>query len=264
MGKMKNLLNQKFGQLTVIECMGKIDKRHYYWKCKCDCGNETIVSTSQLTSGNTKSCGCLKSIGIKKYNQQQSEQAKIPIGTRYGKLIVLSDLGMREQVPGHNRRWYKCQCDCGNICDVQGNRLKQGQTISCGKCIISKGEYLIKELLDNHNIIYNHDVQIPTLTKECGKKLRFDFVIYENNMISRIIEFDGRQHYTGPDTLYWGHTTDTLQSIQERDNIKNNWCIKNNIPLIRIPYTKINTITFDDLFNNTYLITEGDDDKSDN
>lgn len=258
MGKMKNLMGQRFGKLTVIECMGKLDGRHYSWKCICDCGNETIVQASRLTSGNTKSCGCLKNSGLKKYNEKQSEQAKIPIGTKYGKLTILEDLGMREQVPGHNRRWYKCLCDCGNIHEVQGNMLKQGQVISCGKCLSSKGEYIISQILDQNNIIYNHDIQIPELTQECGRKLRFDFIIYKDNKISRIIEFDGRQHIKGPDTNYWGHSTDTLESIQEKDNIKDQWCINHNIPLIRIPYTKINNITFEDLFGNKYLI-KGDD-----
>ena len=29
------------------------------WHCKCECGNEKDVIQSALTSGNTKSCGCL-------------------------------------------------------------------------------------------------------------------------------------------------------------------------------------------------------------
>lgn len=70
MGKMKDLMGQRFGKLTVIECMGKLDGRRYSWKCICDCGNEIIVQTSRLTSGNTKSCGCLKNSGLKAYNEK--------------------------------------------------------------------------------------------------------------------------------------------------------------------------------------------------
>jgi hypothetical protein len=33
MGKMIDLINQRFGNLVVIENMGKIDGRRYYWKC---------------------------------------------------------------------------------------------------------------------------------------------------------------------------------------------------------------------------------------
>lgn len=260
---MIDLTGKKFNMLTVIDCAGKLDGKRYYWNCICDCGNKTTVLGSALRSNGTKSCGCLKSKGIKEYNEKQSENAKIPIGTKFGKLTVIEDLGMREQVPGHNRRWYKCLCDCGNIHEVQGNMLKQRQVISCGKCLTSKGEFIISQLLDQNNIIYNHDTQIPELTEQCGRKLRFDFIIYKDNKISRIIEFDGRQHIKGPDTNYWGHSTDTLETIQEKDNIKNQWCINHNIPLVRIPYTKINNITIEDLFGEKYLI-KGDDEKSDN
>lgn len=253
---MKDLTGQRFGKLLVLECAGKPDGRRYYWKCQCDCGNIKIVAGASLTSGNTKSCGCLtKETGLQKWNQEQSEKAKISIGTKFGKLMVIEDLGMRQQVPGHNRRWYKCLCDCGNIYEVQGNMLKQGQAISCGKCLSSKGEYLIQEILNKNNIIYNHNICITELIKETGRRLRFDFVLYNNDgSISRIIEFDGRQHIYGPDTNYWGHTTDTLETIQERDNLKNNFCKKHNIPMVRIPYTHINNIVLDDLLGDKFLV----------
>ena len=37
-----------------------------YWKCHCQCGNSTIVDGNSLKSGNTKSCGCVKSFGEQK------------------------------------------------------------------------------------------------------------------------------------------------------------------------------------------------------
>lgn len=254
MGKMKDLTGQRFGKLLVLECAGKLDGRRYSWKCQCDCGNIKIIAGASLTSGNTKSCGCANKEALKKWNLEQSEKAKIPLGTKFGKLTVIEDLGFREQIPGHNRRWYKCQCDCGNIHEVMGNLLKQGQTISCGKCLVSKGEFLIQTLLDQNNIEYNYDCSLPELTKEFGKKLRFDFILYQNGNIQRIIEFDGKQHKYGPDTNYWGHTTDTLESIQERDNIKNQFCKSHNIPLVRIPYSHINNIILEDLIGDKFLI----------
>lgn len=258
MGKMVDLTGKRFGQLLVLECAGKLDGRRYSWKCQCDCGNVKIIAGASLTSGNTKSCGCANKKGLQKWNLEQSEKAKIPIGTKFGKLTVIEDLGFREQVPGHNRRWYKCQCDCGNIHEAMGNSLKQGQIISCGKCLTSKGEYLIKKILDENDIIYNYNISLPELIQETGKKLRFDFILYNSNGdIIRIIEFDGRQHVYGPDTKYWGHTTDTLESIKERDNLKNQFCIRHNIPLNRIPYSHINNITLDDLIGDKFLIKEG-------
>ena len=56
----KNLVGQKFGRLTVLELLdesNKFNRRQY--RCKCDCGNETIVTGSLLLNGHTSSCGCL-------------------------------------------------------------------------------------------------------------------------------------------------------------------------------------------------------------
>ena len=52
--------NKRFGKLIAIEYI--IGSK---WKCKCDCGNITIVRTCKLTTGHTKSCGCLRH---EKYN----------------------------------------------------------------------------------------------------------------------------------------------------------------------------------------------------
>ena len=44
--------------------MGSNGKGSVLWQCKCECGNNNFITTSHhLTSGNTQSCGCLKSIG---------------------------------------------------------------------------------------------------------------------------------------------------------------------------------------------------------
>ena len=70
------------------------------------------------------------------------EKNKIENGTRFGKLVVIEDLGLRPHVEGHNRRWYKCQCDCGCIKEVMGNSLKTNHIMSCGTCNFnSSGEY---------------------------------------------------------------------------------------------------------------------------
>ena len=53
-----DLTGQKFGKLILIEKI--VIKYRTYYKCKCDCGNELVVSHSNLQSGNTKSCGCLR------------------------------------------------------------------------------------------------------------------------------------------------------------------------------------------------------------
>lgn len=55
----ENLVGKKFGRLTVIEKTQGPDRLRVYWRCQCDCGQMTIVTTNHLKSGHTKSCGCL-------------------------------------------------------------------------------------------------------------------------------------------------------------------------------------------------------------
>ncbi len=60
MSKKKNITGQKFERLTVIEEAGKNKNGCIRWKCKCDCGNEDIVTGSNLRNRNVQSCGCLR------------------------------------------------------------------------------------------------------------------------------------------------------------------------------------------------------------
>lgn len=56
-----DLVDEKFGRLTVVKRMAIQQKGHTYWLCRCVCGNEVSVSTTNLRAGNkgVRSCGCL-------------------------------------------------------------------------------------------------------------------------------------------------------------------------------------------------------------
>lgn len=57
--KIEYTLNSKFGLLQPIEYIGiNIKNEHACYKCKCDCGNEVIMSRSNLKIGRVSSCGC--------------------------------------------------------------------------------------------------------------------------------------------------------------------------------------------------------------
>lgn len=53
----------KYNKLTFIETAGVNKDNRTLWKCLCDCGNEKVALGSQIKSGGTKSCGCLKRAG---------------------------------------------------------------------------------------------------------------------------------------------------------------------------------------------------------
>ena len=60
---LKDFVGKRFGQLTVLEYVGKRAGMHR-WKCRCDCGKETVVGQTLLQTGKTKSCGCLQVASI--------------------------------------------------------------------------------------------------------------------------------------------------------------------------------------------------------
>lgn len=73
MAKLIDLVGQKFAKLTVIKRAENTKGGSARWLCKCDCGNETIVSAGNLKSGAVKSCGCLKKISHNsKHNESQT------------------------------------------------------------------------------------------------------------------------------------------------------------------------------------------------
>ncbi len=57
---MIDLIDKRFGRLTVLKRMDKNKWGNYRWLCKCICGKEKIVLDYDLKNGNTKSCGCLR------------------------------------------------------------------------------------------------------------------------------------------------------------------------------------------------------------
>lgn len=59
MSKSIDLTGQIFGRLTVIKKVGLSKNKFVLWLCKCACGNKIIVTSNNLRTGNTQSCGCL-------------------------------------------------------------------------------------------------------------------------------------------------------------------------------------------------------------
>ena len=207
-------------------------------KCQCECGTIRYKESRDLVQGRSQSCGCLRREELIEMN---NKKGFIPIGTRFGKLTVIADLGYKTQLSGRKIRFSKCQCDCGTIVEVANNNLKSGGTQSCG-CVKSRGETIIRKLLIQYNINFSTEYTFPDLVGERGNYYRFDFAIFDkNNQLYELIEFDGRQHYTGPDAT-WSQS-DSLETIQKRDKIKTEYCIQKNIKLIRVPYYEINKIT---------------------
>ena len=123
---------------------------------------------------------------------------------------------------------------CKNTYEVKWGHFQSGKR--CPKCNESKGEKAISNILSYLNINYTPQKRFP----ECKYKhtLPFDFYVY-NKKYKLLIEFDGRQHFESVD-IFGGDNS--LKETQLRDQIKNNFALSNNIPLLRIPYTEQDNI----------------------
>lgn len=60
MSKMIDLSGRQFGRLKILRPVDGGDPKYKYWESLCDCGNKHVCVTGSLTSGRTKSCGCLQ------------------------------------------------------------------------------------------------------------------------------------------------------------------------------------------------------------
>lgn len=128
---------------------------------------------------------------------------------------------------------FVCRC-CGDIFNSSLQHYLQHGGRVCLKCskVISVGESKIRKFLEDNNIKYKPEKWFD----DCRdiRPLRFDFYIKDMNLA---IEFDGVQHFKNR-----GFFKHSVEQTKIHDEMKNQYCIDNGITLIRIPYTKINSV----------------------
>lgn len=230
---------EKIGQLQPLyidETKPRGKGCNIYWICRCACGNLISVNSCNLNSGlkskRNMSCG--------KCHAQRNDLT----GNVYGKLTVEGPDNnyISAEENGWRSKWI-CKCECGNVISVFGSNLTRLHTTSCGCANRSIGEENVELLLRENGINYAKEYSFSDLKNK--KRLRFDFAIFNNdNTLSHLIEFDGRQHNNN--YMPW-NSSDTLEERQYRDKLKDEYCKNHSIKLIRIPYEKRDTLTLQDL-----------------
>ncbi len=112
----------------------------------------------------------------------------------------------------------------------------------------SKGELRVAELLTENGYSYTAQYVYGDLYGIGGANLRFDFaVLNSRGGVSWLIEYQGEQHYR-PIKFFGGLKGHIKQQIH--DNMKREYCEFFEIPLVEIPYTKLNNMTIEDLLPN--------------
>ena len=238
-----DLTGKKYEFFTVIGRNTTRGGKNAWWDCKCCCGNIFTDTTTNINRGIRRSCGCkrVELVGQSHFIDLQ--------GQIFGELYVIERDFEHPQTSKKPVTYWKCQCSCGNIISVSRTHLISRNQSSCG-CKQSIGELNINKILTHNNIKYKTQYTNHNLQTAKGGYLKYDFAILnEKNEVIRLIEFDGPQH-SQKSNYYFGD----CKEIMERDILKNQYAKNNNIPLVRIPYTKRDTMTLEDLMGNDFLI----------
>ena len=181
---------------------------NYYWD---------VVPSSILSGTGCPICGREKtSLSLRKSHEEYMEELK-----NINPNIICIDKYT------DSTRKIKVKClKCNTTWDALPFNLLQGH--GCPTCNISFGENKIREWLISHDIDFISQKRFV----DCKDKrtLPFDFYIPSEN---KAIEYDGEQH-TKP--INWFGGDEGLQYRIKHDEIKNKYCIDNNISLLRISY----------------------------
>lgn len=112
---LESFIGKKFNKLEILGFSKKEGKKNgiWYFNCKCDCGNDALVSIYQVMNGHTTSCGCNYRSNL--------------VGQRFGMLLVVERVTI-----GVSSNQHRCICDCGKEVIIKSGELKRGNYKSCG------------------------------------------------------------------------------------------------------------------------------------
>lgn len=160
--------------------------------------------------------------------------------TRLSKVDILDELekygySLLSSEYANNKTKIQIRCPNEHVWHVRMNSFKDGQR--CPECVrpMSKGEKSISETLDELGISYLKQKRFD----DCRNKKPLSFDFYLNDGAPMCIEFNGFQHYF--QVTYFGGESRLLVQ-KENDRIKKDFCKKEGIRLLIIPYWEYKNI----------------------
>ena len=151
-----------------------------------------------------------------------------------------------------------CSCSlCAYKCSQNGS-LQQHIKTCTGELNCSAGEFKIMKVLAELNLEKNENYLYNTSFWNVKDKnlLRWDFIV-NHNTSPMVIEYDGVQHYQA---VRFGGSKEQAEKkhddVKKRDKIKDDHCLANNIPILRIAYwdfDNIETLVKEFLSKNTAI-----------
>jgi hypothetical protein len=212
---------------------------------QCACGNLFKTKFNHFKSSNQRQCN-----NCGKEKVAQSKRLDIFYIKKFIEEESNSGCKLITKEYKNSSTKLKIECACGNTFTTLFSVFRDYNRRCCDICAKknkkSQGEFKIENYLIKKDVSYESEYRFD----DCRNKrpLPFDFAIFnKKDEIICLVEFDGKQH----SHITWNFAK-TLEDAQinlyrtkYNDKIKNNYCKKNNIPLIRIPfnyYTKLEYI----------------------
>lgn len=152
---------------------------------------------------------------------------------------VKNEISAYEITCGSSSQKYWWICDqCGY--EWESTVLNKKNSNTCPNCTRSVGEGLVYKYLKKNNYFFDDEYPFNDLLSPYGNPLRFDFAVFTDENLSDLfclIEFDGEGHYSNKP---FGNIS--YIRTKQNDKLKDLYCTRNNIKLIRIPFWLVNNI----------------------
>ncbi|KAA0965829.1 DUF2726 domain-containing protein [Sporosarcina sp. ANT_H38] len=231
-----------------------------YLNCKtellfrCECGKEFETTFDYMKNGSRIKCfvcqpkeGNLFSKGMDTYNKKTHKK-------------FISDFALKQdgeyEILGE---YIDCKTgiatkhNCGYVWYPKPDKLLNSEN-RCPECYSHRNSHLtndIQKWLDEKSVIYEKEYWFEDCRNQ--KPLPFDFAVFENDELKMLIEADGQQHFEPFRYIKdLKKREESFRLTRKRDSIKNEYCKKNSIPLLRIPYFDIDNVN--EILSNAMLI----------
>lgn len=198
----------------------KTEKSYIEYKCS-QCGKILKIRLDNFNKNNLLCNEC--------FNINKTKEIQDILDNKFGHIYKILTIYSGY----HKHLTVKC-LKCGYEYQISPANIIAGRR--CINCSISQSKACdkIEQFLNNHNIHFVKEFTFNDLIYK--RHLRFDYAIIDNDNIKLLIEYNGKQHYINEK---WG---DEFELLQKRDNLKKDYCNKNNLNLLIIPYTEENNI----------------------